>query len=72
MYAGEMCYWHWQIVKGRKTDLSADGNPEGNFDSVSNGIKFLQKFVDVVQKYFQGKGWDCSRAEQILAEFRAS
>ena len=72
MYAGEMCYWHWQIQKDGKTDLSANHNRARDFDSVSNGTKFLQKFVDVVKGSFQGNGWDCSRAEQILAEFPGS
>ena len=72
MYAGEMCYWHWQIQKDAKSDLSANHNRVRDFDSVSNGTKFLQKFVDVVKGSFQGNGWDCSKAEQILAEFPGS
>ena len=74
MYAGEMCYWYWQIVKETKNiDVSADDTKTArNFDSLANGKKFLQKFVDIVKANFQGKGWDCSRAEQLLAEFHVS
>lgn len=72
MYAGEMCYWHWKLVNERNTDLSSAQGAERNFDSLAKGTKFLQRFVDVVMAKFQGKGWDCSRAEQILTEFRAS
>ena len=75
MYSGELCYWHWKIVKETTTDQSvkessdADENCSGNFNSVSNGRRLLQKFVNIVQDCFKGRGWDCSRAEQILAEF---
>lgn len=75
VYSGELCYWHWKIVKETTTDQSvkessdADENCSGNFNSVSNGRRLLQKFVNIVQDCFKGRGWDCSRAEQILAEF---
>ena len=78
MYAGELCYWHWQIEKEKNTDESAressdmDKSSFGNFNSVSNGRRFLQKFVNIVQESFKGKGWDCTRAEQILADFPES
>lgn len=53
---------------GRDVDKSSSRD----FDSVSNGKRFLQKFVDIVKESFKGKGWDCTRAEQILGEFAAS
>lgn len=75
MYSGELCYWHWKIVMETSADQSVeessdgDENCSGNFNSVSNGRRFLQNFVNIVQECFKGRGWDCSRAEQILAEF---
>ncbi|KAJ7386543.1 hypothetical protein OS493_008679 [Desmophyllum pertusum] len=75
MYAGELCYWHWQIGKETSTDLFARDMNESsatNFNPVSNGRRFLQKFVDIVKESFKGKGWDSTRAEQIIAEFHGS
>ncbi|XP_068727083.1 RAB7A-interacting MON1-CCZ1 complex subunit 1-like isoform X1 [Montipora capricornis] len=69
MYAGEMCYWHWKICREGYKDVSSLQNRALNFDSLTNGTKLLQKFVNVVKTQLQGKGWDFSRAEQILAEF---
>ena len=70
MYAGELCYWHWQIEKETSRDLEENGAKK--FNSVSNGKRFLQKFVDIVKESFKGKGWDFTRAEQILGEFPGS
>lgn len=75
MYAGELCYWHWLIEKETSTDVcgrDADKSNARNFNSVSNGKRFLQKFVDIVKERFKGKGWDYTRAEQILGEFAGS
>ncbi|XP_078353608.1 RAB7A-interacting MON1-CCZ1 complex subunit 1-like [Oculina patagonica] len=75
MYAGELCYWHWLIEKETGTDVcgrDANKSSAKNFNSVSNGKRFLQKFVDIVKESFKGKGWDCTRAEQILGEFEGS
>ena len=75
MYAGELCYWHWRIEKESSADLAArdvDESGVKKFNSVSNGRRFLQKFVDIVKETFKGKGWDSTRAEQILKEFAES
>ena len=72
MYAGELCYWHCRIEKETSTDLhgrDVDKSSTMNFNSVSNGKRFLQKFVDIVKESFKGKGWDYTRAEEILGEF---
>ncbi|CAH3176486.1 unnamed protein product [Porites evermanni] len=67
MYAGELCYWHWQITKEEKDATLR------KFDSVASGRKFLKKFVNIVKGNLQGQqGWDCSRAEQLLTEFPVS
>lgn len=75
MYAGELCYWHWRIKKESSGDLGLRDVDEGGAkkcNSVSNGRRFLQKFVDIVKESFKGKGWDSTRAEQILGEFAES
>jgi len=75
MYAGELCYWHWRIEKETSGDLGVrdvDENGAKTFNSVSNGRRFLEKFVDIVKESFKGKGWDSTRAEQILGEFAVS
>lgn len=67
MYAGELCYWHWQITKEEKDATLR------KFDSVASGRKFLKKFVNIIKGNLQGQqGWDCSRAEQLLTEFPVS
>ena len=75
MYAGDLCYWHWRIEKETSGDLGIrDVGKSGarKFNSVSSGRRFLQKFVDIVKESFKGKGWDSTRAEQILGEFAES
>ena len=75
MYAGELCYWHWRIKNESSGDLGVRDVDEGGakkFNSVSSGRRFLQKFVDIVKESFKGKGWDPTRAEQILGEFAES
>lgn len=75
MYAGELCYWHWRIKKESSGDVRARDVDEGGakkFNSVSSGRRFLQKFVDIVKESFKGKGWDPTRADQILGEFAES
>jgi len=75
MYAGELCYWHWRIEKETSGDLGkrdVDESGAKKFNSVSDGRRFLQKFVDIVKESFKGKGWDSTRAEQILGEFAGS
>ena len=70
MYAGEMCYWHWKVSQNACTDNSSLQNRiKTSFDSLANGTKFLQKFVNVVRTQVRGNGWDFSQAEKILAEF---
>lgn len=72
MYAGEMCYWHWKVSQNACTDNSSLQNRiKTSFDSLANGTKFLQKFVNVVRTQVRGNGWDFSQAEKILAEFAA-
>lgn len=72
MYAGEMCYWHWKVRQNACTDTSSLQNLiKTGFDSLANGTKFLQKFVNVVRTQVRGNGWDFSKAEKILAEFAA-
>lgn len=72
MYAGEMCYWHWKVSQNACTDTSSLQNLiKTGFDSLANGTKFLQKFVNVVRTQVRGNGWDFSKAEKILAEFAA-
>ncbi|XP_067026961.1 RAB7A-interacting MON1-CCZ1 complex subunit 1-like isoform X2 [Acropora muricata] len=72
MYAGEMCYWHWKVSQNACTDNSSLQNRiKTSFDSLANGTKFLQKFVNVVRTQVRGNGWDFSKAEKILAEFAA-
>ena len=75
MYAGELCYWRWRIKKESSGDVRARDVDEGGakkFNAVSSGRRFLQKFVDIVKERFKGKGWDSTRAEQILGEFAES
>ena len=60
MYAGEMCYWH---VKHQ--DPQQDNT---QFNARDTGRKILNLYIDTVKEYMTGRGWNCDRAEQLLAE----
>ena len=60
MYAGELCYWHSQVLK----KLPSTHTPK--LDSKATGKVLLRKYMEVVEGPLKDQGWNCDRAKELI------
>uniref|UniRef100_T1J432 KIF-binding protein n=1 Tax=Strigamia maritima TaxID=126957 RepID=T1J432_STRMM len=60
MYAGEMCYWFKKYWSEELMSLSKD------FDYRQLGKMFLEKYIKTVEGPLKGRGWNVTKAKELL------